>query len=95
MTSRLFIEIEKGNFPGSTMTHHGLGVMVFSNNKWGAIGYRGSTPGYVSIMAYQPQLEISIAILTNSYSPDPNSKYRSIVESTMFSVFDELNNMRT
>ena len=39
-----------GTYPGTAMSGHGLGTMIFSYNDLEVIGYRGSLPGYVAIV---------------------------------------------
>ena len=94
MTQALRTEWAPGGFHGSSMSHHGLGVMVFTQDHLLGIGYRGTTPGFVSILAFQPELGAAVSVLTNSFSPDPNSIHRAGVEQTLFSVFQRLKESR-
>lgn len=91
MTSALFNTLAPGGFHGSTLSAHGLGVMVFTRHH-DVFGYRGSTPGFVSILGYEPSARIAVSVLTNSFSPVPSSILRSGVESAMFQIIEELPN---
>ncbi len=83
---RLFTDLVPGRFPGSCLSHHGLGVMVFERDGHRLYGYRGSTPGYVGIVGFDREHGIAVAIQTNSYAPIPASQYRAAVEPALFSV---------
>jgi D-alanyl-D-alanine carboxypeptidase len=90
-TTALRTELTPGQFHGSTMSHHGLGVMAFTASDGSrVIGYRGTTPGFVSILGVEPERRIAITVLTNSFSPDPYSIYRAGVEHTLFTVLKHL-----
>jgi D-alanyl-D-alanine carboxypeptidase len=89
LTAALLTERVPGSFHGSTMSHHGLGIMVFTRGM-SALGYRGTTPGFVSILGHEPDSGTSVAVLTNSFSPDPHSLHRSGVERAMFDILDRL-----
>jgi D-alanyl-D-alanine carboxypeptidase len=89
-TRALFGPWARGGFHGSTMSHHGLGVMVFSSDGLDALGYRGTTPGFVSILGFDAETKASVSVLTNSFSPDPNSIHRSGVEQAMFAVLRQI-----
>lgn len=86
-TAALFRTLAPGGFHGSTLSAHGLGLMVFSRQR-DVFGYRGSTPGFVSILGYEPTSGRAVCILTNSFSPVPQSILRSGVESTLFEILD-------
>lgn len=77
-----------GAFDGSSMSHHGLVSMVFGGDGCRVFGYRGSTPGYVGIAGYAPDRDVAVAVLTNSFSPDPHAVQRAAVESAMFRAID-------
>ncbi len=86
MRARLRDELVPGAYPGSTMSHHGPGLMVFSQDRARLFGYRGSTPGFVGIVGHDPEADISIAVQTNSYAEDSSSVYRAHVEALAFDV---------
>lgn len=86
-TAALFRTLALGGFHGSTLSAHGLGLMVFSRQR-DVFGYRGSTPGFVSILGYEPVTGLAVSVLTNSFSPVPQSILRSGVESTMFEILE-------
>lgn len=87
LRSRLLTDLVPGAFPGSCLSHHGLGVMVFRRSGRRLFGYRGSTPGYVGIVGYDPDSGVAVALQTNSFSPDPASPYRAAVEPALFAAF--------
>lgn len=86
LRERLFSDLVSGSFPGSCLSHHGLGVMVFERDGRRIFGYRGSTPGYVGIVGYDPDSGAAVALQTNSFSPDPASPYRAAVEPVLFAA---------
>ena len=57
----------KGIYPGTAMSGHGLGAMIFSYHDLEVVGYRGALKGYISIMCHEREQGISAVILTNSY----------------------------
>ncbi len=88
LTAALLREMVPGQFPGSTMSHHGLGVMIFSKGRHRVFGHRGSTPGYAGILGYTPDLGVTVAVQSNSFSPDHHSIFRAEVEHALFAVLD-------
>jgi D-alanyl-D-alanine carboxypeptidase len=88
LTAALLSEMVPGGFPGSTMSHHGLGVMIFSKGGHRVFGHRGSTPGYAGIMGYAPDLGVTVAVQSNSHSPDHHSVFRAEVEHALFAALD-------
>ena len=86
LRERLFSDLVPGTFPGSCLSHHGLGIMVFEQDGRRIYGYRGSTPGFVGIVGFDPDSGAAVALQTNSFSPDPASRYRAAVEPALFAA---------
>ena len=84
LTETLRTRLISGPLAGSTMSHHGLGIMAFTRDGRRVLGYRGSTPGFVGIAAYDPAVDVAVAVQANSFSPDANSIHRSEVEHVLF-----------
>ena len=77
-------ELVAGVFAGSSMSHHGLGVMVFERGGRRLFGHRGSTPGFVGIVGYDPGADVAVAVQSNSYAADALSVFRGEVETVLF-----------
>ena len=75
-----------GRIPGSTMSHHGLGVMFFTRGELRVPGHRGSTPGYAGIFGYEPKTGIAVCVQANSHAADPASVHRAGVEDAFFEI---------
>ena len=75
-----------GGIPGSTMSHHGLGVMFFSRDGRRVPGHRGSTPGYAGIFGYDPESGAALCVQANSHAADPGSLHRAGVEDVFFEI---------
>ncbi|MSO54722.1 MAG: class A beta-lactamase-related serine hydrolase [Rhodospirillales bacterium] len=88
LTETVRTRLIPGPLAGSTMSHHGLGIMAFTQNSRRVLGYRGSTPGFVGIAAYDPIADVAVAVQANSFSPDAESIHRSEVEHVLFDAFD-------
>jgi D-alanyl-D-alanine carboxypeptidase len=84
LTEALRTELVAGVFAGSSMSHHGLGVMVFSHGERRLFGHRGSTPGFVGIVGYDPGEDVAVAVQSNSYAADALSIFRGEVETILF-----------
>ena len=84
LTEAVRTELVAGVFAGSSMSHHGLGVMVFSRGGRRLFGHRGSTPGFVGIVGYDPDEDSSVAVQSNSYAADALSVFRGEVETVLF-----------
>ncbi len=84
LTETLRTELVAGVFAGSSMSHHGLGVMVFSRGERRLFGHRGSTPGFVGIVGFDPDEDVSVAVQSNSYAADALSVFRGEVETVLF-----------
>lgn len=84
LTEALRTELVAGAFAGSSMSHHGLGVMVFSRGGRRLFGHRGSTPGFVGIVGYDLDEDLSVAVQSNSYAADALSVFRGEVETVLF-----------
>jgi hypothetical protein len=66
LTQFITTQVE-GIYPGTAMSGHALGTMIFSYNDLEVVGYRGAIQGYISIMSHEREHSISAVILTNSY----------------------------
>ncbi len=75
-----------GRLPGSTMSHHGLGVMFFDRGGRRVPGHRGSTPGYAGIFGYDPGSTTAVAVQANSHAAEPASVHRAGVEDVFFQI---------
>ena len=84
LTEALRTELVPGVFHDSSMSHHGLGVMVFSHGGRRLFGHRGSTPGFVGIVGYDPGEDLAVAVQTNSFASDSASVFRAEVETILF-----------
>ena len=84
LTEALRTELVEGVFHDSSMSHHGLGVMVFSQGGRRLFGHRGSTPGFVGIVGYDLDEDLAVAVQTNSYASDSASVFRAEVETVLF-----------
>ncbi len=84
LTEAMRTELVAGVFAGSSMSHHGLGVMVFSHGGRRLFGHRGSTPGFVGIVGYDPDSDVAVAVQSNSYAEDGLSVFRGEVETVLF-----------
>ena len=84
LTEALRTELVAGVFAGSSMSHHGLGVMVFSQDGRRLFGHRGSTPGFVGIVGYDLDDDVAVAVQSNSYAADALSVFRGEVETVLF-----------
>ena len=84
LTEALRTELVAGVFAGSSMSHHGLGVMVFERGGRRLFGHRGSTPGFVGIVGYDPGADVAVAVQSNSYAADALSIFRGEVETVLF-----------
>ena len=84
LTEALRTDLVPGVFHDSSMSHHGLGVMVFSSGGRHLFGHRGSTPGFVGIVGYDFDEDLAVAVQTNSYAPDSSSVFRAEVETILF-----------
>ena len=84
LTEAMRTELVAGVFAGSSMSHHGLGVMVFSDGGRRLFGHRGSTPGFVGIVGYDPDEDVAVAVQSNSYAEDALSVFRGEVETVLF-----------
>ena len=88
LTQALRTELVAGVFAGSTMSHHGLGVMVFSRGGRRLFGHRGSTPGFVGVVGYDPDEDLSVAVQCNSFAADALSVFRGEVETVLFEAVE-------
>ncbi len=84
LTEALRTELVPGVFHDSSMSHHGLGVMVFERGGRRLFGHRGSTPGFVGIVGYDLDSDLAVAVQTNSYATDSASVFRAEVETVLF-----------
>ena len=86
LTSELLRFALPGSIPGSTMSHHGLGVMFFERGGICIPGHRGSTPGYAGIFGYYPDTRTAICVQANSHAAHPASVHRAGVEDAFFEI---------
>ena len=84
LTEALRTELVPGVFHDSSMSHHGLGVMVFEHGGRRLFGHRGSTPGFFGIVGYDPGEDLAVAVQTNSFASDSASVFRAEVETILF-----------
>jgi D-alanyl-D-alanine carboxypeptidase len=77
----------EGTYPGTAMSAHALGTMIFSYNDLEVVGYRGALQGYISIMAHEREHSISAVILTNSYQSNRLSYHVAGLDRPLESVF--------
>ncbi|SHF42068.1 serine hydrolase domain-containing protein [Pedobacter caeni] len=58
---------------------YGLGLMKLHTDKGVAMGHDGHVYGFIGKAYYLPEQKVTVVILLNYYSPDPNSKVMKIL----------------
>src|SRR5262249_44737005 len=53
-------------FPGTRMARSGAGLFTMRYAGREVLGHQGSMPGYVTVMAHEPQAGVSAALTTNT-----------------------------
>ena len=90
LTDEMLSSALPGRIPGSTMSHHGLGVMFFQRGGIRIPGHRGSTPGYAGIFGYRLDTGTAICVQANSHAAHPASVHRAGVEDAFFEIVSAL-----
>jgi CubicO group peptidase (beta-lactamase class C family) len=66
--------------PGEAVTHYGLGMALRAYRGQRVWCHSGSQPGYKSHLAYLPDLDIAIVILSNREDATPKTRLPAIVD---------------
>jgi len=86
-----FLEMMSGDrvaagFPGTRMVTSGAGLFTMQYGGRAVFGHQGSMPGYVTVMAHEPQSGLTAALTTNSGSGNRFSFYAA----GLHAVLDEI-----
>jgi D-alanyl-D-alanine carboxypeptidase len=86
-----FLEMMSGDrvaagFPGTRMVTSGAGLVTMQYGGRAVFGHQGSMPGYVTVMAHEPQSGLTAALTTNSGSGNRFSFYAA----GLHAVLDEI-----